>query len=210
MTQAGFKGLLQGAADGDEQAWRAVVGIVQPYLVRRTTRLLGPESLNNSFNDLLQDVWARAFRKIDSFKGGSDDEQTCKMFCKWMARLLDRVYRNRERGKKTVRRRPPRPLIPLDVGAANGSTVNQKEQPAAHDTSVSKRLREEERQRLVRQALATLELPARQIVEYRLLSDKPMSFREIAEKIGLPEWRVREVFHASLTRLRPHLQSMRE
>lgn len=210
MTQTGFTSLLQRTAQGDQRAWRAVVDIVQPYLVRRVIRLLGPESRNNSFNDLLQDVWTRAFRKLDSYKGGDDDEQTCKKFCKWMARILDRVHQNRLRHKGTVGRRPPRPLVPLNNSASDESTLNQAGQPAAQDTSVSKRLREEERQRRIRQALETLEQPARDIVECRLLIDKPMSFREIAAKLNLSTDKVRAVFHASLSRLRPHLQAVRD
>lgn len=210
MIPHGFKGQLQRAAQGDQDAWRGVLAIVQPYLVRRATRTIGRESHNNSFNDLLQDVWKRAHQKIGSFKGGQDDEQTCKMFCKWMGRLLDRVHRNRERHKGTKRRRPDRPMVPLNHAAADDSTVNQPGEPTAEDTSVSERLRHEERQRLIRQALDTLGSPGREIVEYHLLGDRPMSFREIAEKLNLTQDRVRAVFHATLNQLRPHLQTVRD
>jgi RNA polymerase sigma factor (sigma-70 family) len=211
MIPINFGSLLQSARKGNQQAWREVVGIVQPYLVRRATRLLGPESQANSFNDLLQDTWGRGFLKINSFKGGADDEETRKKFCIWMGRILERTHSNRLRRGGTRKRKPLRPLQRLETDRAGNSTIKPgKNQPTAPDTSVSKRLKHEDRQRLVREALDTLEPTTRAIVECHLLIDKPMSFREIAEKFGLTIDQVRSRFHASLSRLGPRLRATHE
>jgi RNA polymerase sigma factor (sigma-70 family) len=207
MSPVGFKSLLERAIRGDQDAWRAVIESVQPILVRRAIRLLGPNALNNSGNDLLQDAWERAYRKIGSLHLAADDDLTARKFLKWMGRLLVRVHLNRERRKQTKRRRPPLPVVSLDPAGSTTSTVTPSNgHPAAQDTSVSKRLQREERRRLVLQALDTLEPSARQVVEMRMLIDTPLTFRAIAERMNFTEWQVRQIFKSCLDRLRVHLK----
>ena len=127
--------------------------------------------------DLLQEVFVKVFKGIKHFHG----ESSLKT---WMYRIAVHEASNHRRGwLRRLRHEPfsldemgPEPVI---VGAGSGNGIKTPYQL----------LEQEERQQLVRRALASLTEPYRSAVVLREIED--LSYEEIAQILGVAEGTVK-------------------
>lgn len=120
--------------------------------------------------DLFQEVWLKAIRGIDLYRGGS--------FAAWLWRIARNAVIDRSR------RRVDMPV--LDAPAGEGETAPSFADLIPDERAVSalESMEAEERRTEVRRAVAELPDKLREVVLLRL--DADLKFREIASMTGLP------------------------
>lgn len=150
------RSLIERVKGGDRRASRELFRRHADDVYRRLTRLVGPDS---DREDLVQEVFIRAFRGLDRFRGDSS-------FSTWLYTVVVHVAY----GHLRTRRRKP-----LDLDAAVDSLPI--------DPSASPEARATERQQ-VRRALALLEkLKPKKRIAFVLRTVEGMSLQEIAEVV---------------------------
>jgi RNA polymerase sigma factor (sigma-70 family) len=189
MEWDGFHALVQRARSGDCAACDEMLARVMPQLRKQVAQVVGPEWQNNSFDDLVQKACLREFQKIQTFEGGSNDEETYWAYLSWSAELVQNVIRNHWRDKGQPIRRPPGRVASLDPHAGADSSNGLGPAVCAQDPTASKHLRDEDRDTRIAEALSALEPIDREIIRLHYFED--LSYREIAERLGLTFEKVR-------------------
>src|SRR4051794_30278933 len=109
MPTDGFRGLVQRAQTGDQQALDQLLAELRPDLERWARRYATPVQPEASVSDLVQSVCLRAWQKLDQFDVGADDEQTMAQFRAWIGRIVERLGLNTVRRRTAQRRKPTSP-----------------------------------------------------------------------------------------------------
>jgi RNA polymerase sigma factor (sigma-70 family) len=207
MNFDGFRDLVRRAQDGDRQAMDQVLAVVTPHLERAAHGCLQSAAADESARDLMQEAWLRAWQNLRQFLGGSDDEQTGKMFCTWLGEVVRTVWLNRQRAGHARKRQPDQAVLRLDAAAPGDSTAPGAAQPAAPDPTPSKNVLAKERVRLLAEALRDLAPPDRQIVQMHFFED--LTWEQIGERLGLTREQVKYRYQLTLRRLQVVLKGLR-
>ncbi|MBU0641357.1 MAG: sigma-70 family RNA polymerase sigma factor [Planctomycetes bacterium] len=185
MDQATLDELLRRAKRRDATALETLVEVYSPRVFGLLYRLTGARQ---TAEDLLQETFLRVVRTIDSYEHSGKFEA-------WLFRIAANLARDRAR---RLRRRGPTASLEAggsDVGepAKLGTAAPEEERPD------QRLLRREAEQRL-RGSLAQLSDAEREIVLLRHFSE--LSFREIADILGVPLGTALARAHRALNRLR--------
>jgi RNA polymerase sigma-70 factor (ECF subfamily) len=167
----------------DESAFRAFVDLHASSVLRICYRILG--RLDEA-EDAAQETFVLAYRARGTYRGdGAADA--------WIARIATRECWRRH-AQLTQRASRVRPLEDaLTAGVSDG------EDPATEALTA-------ERGAAVREAVARLPEPYREVVALRYFGD--LSLTAIAQLVGRPEATVRSQLHRGLGRLRLRLQKV--
>ena len=170
--------LLLAARGGDLGSLDAVVRTYGPHVLQAVRREMG-ETLRSRLEeeDLAQDVWTRALRSVDSFRGDTD-----AAFRSWLATMASNVARDHARRAKA---RGAGRDVPLD-GTADGSG-DARSAPlmgavAASGPSPSGVIRRRERSARLDAALAALSEDHRRVIE--LVRLEGLTVKDVAARMG--------------------------
>jgi RNA polymerase sigma-70 factor (ECF subfamily) len=164
---------------GDRDSFRILVEREGPAVVRACHRVLGDV---HEAEDAAQEAFVTAFRALGTWREDGP-------FGAWLTRIAVRIAIRRSQKRRTV--------IWLDP-ANPGTAMDQSSGP--DPATVSLRA---ERAADVRDALARLDEPYREVVALRFFGD--LSLGEIADQTGRPLGTVKTHLHRGLLRLRASL-----
>ena len=122
MQPDGFQIIVKRAQDGDRSAMDEVLGALQSHIEPLARQYADPTKPVESTADLLQESCLRAWNKIGSFEGGSDDEETFHMFRAWIGQIVKRLGMDAKRDQGRQRRKPDAKLLRLDQPPPGEST----------------------------------------------------------------------------------------
>ncbi len=190
---------------GDRDAFRILVEREAPALVRVCHRILGNM---HEAEDAAQETFVTAFRSLSTWRGDGP-------FGAWLARIGVRIALRQAAGRKTVTWLDPATTDGTVAGSAmrpdeaprqpggHGLTARAVALASAHDpAAIALRA---ERRASVREAVARLDEPYREIVALRFFAE--MSLAEIAAQTGRPLGTVKTHLHRGLIRLRTALDA---
>lgn len=120
--------------------------------------------------DLSQEIWIKAIRGIDGFRGGN--------FRAWLWRTARNAAIDR------LRRRIDVPSLDAPAGDGEDAGTLADEIPDENAVSAVEALEAKEAREAVRGAICSLSPPLREVVLLRV--DSGMKFKDIAELLGLP------------------------
>jgi RNA polymerase sigma factor (sigma-70 family) len=198
MPWDGVCALIDRAKAGDEDAWRRLHDLAQPFLLRQAQRRLGPGWPHRSASDLVADTWLRAWQRLADFRGGPDDAQTGALFRSWLTRIVHTVHANGVRHDRADFRAPPAGIISLDA-AGTGESADPGRDLPADDPSPGHWLRQDEEKARIAATLAKLDPCDRAVVELHIFQDWTLG--RVADHLGLTYDQVRYRLHGALDRL---------
>jgi RNA polymerase sigma-70 factor (ECF subfamily) len=178
--------LIRACLSGQSEAFGCLVLRYQDRLLHTLTCVLGSRE---DAQDVAQEALVRAFRKLDTFRGDS-------AFYSWLFRIALNAA-------VTYQRRNRQPHASLEAGRE--SSGSEPRDPRA-DAQPSHSLETEERQRLVRAALARL--PEEYRTALVLKEMEGLKYEEIAELVGCPIGTVRSRIHRAREELREKLRGL--
>jgi len=167
---------------GDDELFRILVERHKHRVFRVSAAVLGPGHEAEA-EDVAQEAFLTAFRKLDSFRGES-------AFSTWLLRLTRNLAIDRRR--RAERRRPHVSDLELARLPADGADANPEQAAAVN----------EQRERLLRQ-LARLPEPQRTAVHLHYWVGSPVA--EIAELLELTPEAVKSHLHRARQRLASEL-----
>ncbi|RMG36735.1 MAG: sigma-70 family RNA polymerase sigma factor [Planctomycetota bacterium] len=182
------RALVAQAQQGDAAAFETLVRRYYQRLYRILAVQLGNEE---DARDVVQETFLRAFRHLGTFRGDCS-------FYSWLYRIAQNAAVDSVRRRR--RRRRTRSLEDLrETAGIETSDGNPTAQP-------SHGLDTEERQRMVREAIAQLPEEFRTVLVLRELDG--LNYEQIAEAIGHPVGTVRSRLHRARAQLKELLQRM--
>lgn len=186
---AALEALIERARDGDLTAFNALVVRFQDPVYSLALRMLGSPA---AAEDATQEAFIRAWRRLDSFRGGR--------FQSWLFTIVANLSRDE------LRRRGRRPQTSLD--AARDDPDRASLDPADGGPSPEAVAEQGDLRALLESALAQLPDDWREVV---VLSDvQDMAYDEIAEITGLPLGTVKSRLSRARGRLRDIIGSIAE
>lgn len=202
----GFHDLLARAHNGDRTAIDELMARIRPWIEQMARKAVPHQQPDGSVSDLVQEAWLRAWQKFDQFQGAADEAQSVAMFHAWLARIVTRLGLNAVRDAAAQQRKPPGKLLPLNGAHADGDSLPILD-PSGSEPTPSANLREEERARLVQEAVARLADPLdRDIIRLRFFEG--LSLRQIAYRLDCNHETVRQRYHTLLGRLQQDLKGL--
>jgi RNA polymerase sigma factor (sigma-70 family) len=209
MPWHGIHELIVRAKAGDTDAWQSLHDMVCPYLISQAQRVLGPAWPQQSVSDLTQETWQRVWTKIESFRGGEDDDQTAALFRAWLCQTMTRIDSNRKRAERAQRRKLPPGTFSLDAARPDHSADGRVGfEPIADLSSVSAKLRREEDQARIEHVLSKLDDPAdRELLQLCFFEKR--SIRQIAKDRGVSPHTIGSRLKSILERLAQDLRDPR-
>lgn len=178
------------AAAGDLAAFEALVLRHQDRIYGIIHRLVGDP---DQALDLAQETFLRAWRGISGFRGHSG------VFT-WLYRIARNVVTSQARHDAAR----PRPVASLDAGGEEGRA--SRPEPCTPWRGPEEATLDEERKRLVLDAVARLPRDQKEIVVLRDLAGH--SYEEISELLEIPVGTVRSRLHRARRELRERLGGM--
>jgi RNA polymerase sigma-70 factor (ECF subfamily) len=176
--------LARALATGDEDAFRALVELETTTVLRACYRILG--RLDDA-EDATQETFVLAHRALGSYRGDGRPRA-------WLLRIATREC---WRAAASRRRHHVREA-PLDEGSAPAM-------PASDDPA--RDVLEAERRADVREAVAALPEPYREVVTLRFFGE--LSLADIATTTGRPTGTIKAQLHRGIERLRHRLGDVR-
>jgi RNA polymerase sigma-70 factor (ECF subfamily) len=180
---------LRRLRDRDERAFRDLVESHRDKVYNITFRMLGNRA---EAEDVAQEVFISVFKKIDQFNGESK-------FSTYLYRIAVNHCKNRI---KYLARRHDRDREEIDE-STHGSGVNGTI-GGPLPSSPQKALESAQMEKLMQEAIATLDDDQRIVVVLRDVED--LSIEEICEITGLPDGTVKSRLHRARLVLRKRLQ----
>ena len=179
---------------------------LRPHVEALARDYVSPASAVESASDIVQDVELRVWQRLGQFRGGANDAETFSMLRAWIAQVVRSVGLNAVKARNALRRTAPEGVARLDGGPGLEGTLGSAASPADSGPSPSTGAREREAAAAVQAALEGIaDLQGREIV--RLCFFEGLSFREIAEALGLTYDQVRHRYHAALKLLEGELRA---
>ena len=186
---AALEALIARARDGDLTAFNSLVVRFQDPVYSLALRMLGSPQ---AAEDAAQEAFIRAWRRLDSFRGGR--------FQSWLFTIVANLSRDE------LRRRGRRPQTSLD--AARDDPDRASLDPADEGPSPESIAEQGDLRTLLEQALAQLPDDWREVV---VLSDvQDLAYDEIAAITGLPLGTVKSRLSRARGRLRDIISSIAE
>ena len=181
------KQLVLQAVAGSQSAFRKLYDHYQKKISRLVGSMVGsPEDAN----DIVQEVFIRAFRSLDSFKGASS-------FYTWLYRIaLNATTDFRRKQARRFQSAPEKPLSEIEQGA--------RQLAAPVEQSPEGELYRKELAQLVRRALDTLGREHREVMVLREISG--LSYTEIAGITGVTIGTVMSRLHYARKKVAETLQ----
>lgn len=182
---AAVQSLLSRAADGDQQAWRDIIGLYGRRVFAMVKSHLRSDELAE---EITQSVFVTVAQKLPGSETGGYREQGS--FEPW----LFRITMNRVRDEARRAKRQARPTDPETIAKA---------MPASEAASAS--FEADPQHQELRNALDRLEAADREIIDMRHIGG--MSFKQIAAVLDAPIGTVLARHHRALKKLRNTLES---
>jgi len=169
-----------GASDAELiEAWRRGDEAAAAELVRRharaVARYLSAAGAGDEVEDLVQETFYRAFRKIDGFRGGAS-------FRTWVMAIGSNALKDRRRSHRR------RPVVPLEDREIAGSAD-------PHQELVTREL-------AARLQAEIAELPRMQRDVFLLRAQQGLEYEEIASTLGTTVGAARVHYHHAVQRLK--------
>jgi RNA polymerase sigma factor (sigma-70 family) len=155
---------------------------------------------------MVQEAALRAWRSLDQFRGGPDEEQTGYLLRAWLEQIAHHVGLNAVRDRHAAKRLPPEARRGLPT-AGDDSHDRLLAEPVAGGSSIAAHVVTAEAEERVQRAIAQLQDTLdRQIVLMRFRD--ALSLREISVQLGISREDARRRFHAALRQLKNVLQDL--
>ncbi len=171
--------LIEAWRDGDEAAAAA--------LVRRhatpLARFLSAAGAAEDVDDLVQETFLRAFRRIETFKGASS-------FRTWLMTIGSNIL------KDAWRRRARRPVVALEDREIVDQASDPQSEAVAEDLAA-------------RLGACVRNLPRLQRDVFLLRAQQGMQYEEIAGALGTTPGAARVHYHHAIKRLKARLKALR-
>jgi RNA polymerase sigma-70 factor (ECF subfamily) len=177
--------IVAAVLNGDRDAFRILVDRESAAVVRACHRVLGDLA---EAEDVAQEAFVIAYRSLATWRGDGP-------FGAWIARIAVRLAIRQAGRRRTVKW--VRPAVDADPDAHLNAL------PAGQGTDPEGIALRGERQRSVRDAVARLDEPYREVVALRFFAER--SLDEIATITGRPLGTVKTHLHRGLIRLRSRL-----
>jgi RNA polymerase sigma-70 factor (ECF subfamily) len=151
--------------------------------------------------DLTQETFVRALGGLSGFRRDAKIET-------WLLRIAANVWKNHLRSRKAIKRDAP--TVSLDAAREQGGEAAEAPGPAARGwgpgrpAGPQERLLEQERARMLRDAVATLPPRMRRCTLLRI--DRGLKYREIAAILKVSIDTVKTQLHQARYRLKEQLQ----
>jgi len=180
--------VVQRARAGDHAAFRVLVERYQGRAYRLALRVLRDE---DQAQDVVQDAFLKVYGSLDRFEGRSS-------FYTWLYRIVMNLCLDRKRRDRSDRE------VEWDEETAGGSLAD----PTGADLAQSGPEAEVERSELrtcVTRAIETLPEDARRAIQLREIDG--LSYKEIAEALGIPKGTVMSRLYYARRRLQEALRA---
>lgn len=170
--------LIRKALQGSEKSWVKLVKRHEAMVFNYCLRMSGNRS--DAF-DLMQDIFLAIYRRLPSWEGRGS-------FKHWLMRIAtNKLIDNHRKGERLRRL----------VDDENETAVEDYETPGLSPEGL---YREQQRNRIVLQAMSALPLEQRLIVELKFFQH--LSFAEISQQTGISENTVKSRLYAALAKLK--------
>jgi RNA polymerase sigma-70 factor (ECF subfamily) len=200
-----FKELIGKAQAGEREAMDRILEEMEPILRKVADGCHANDRADASVSDLIQEARLRAWERIGQFEGGRDDEETRAKLRAWLAQIVRRLALNAQRAGNAQKRRDPDRAQLRIRAAGSADASNAGVDPPAPIPTASAELRKDEELAAVRAALERIaDSTSREVLSLCFFDG--LSFREIAERLGISFHQVRERYHASMKTLERDLR----
>jgi RNA polymerase sigma-70 factor (ECF subfamily) len=183
--------LIQAALQGDLDAFNRLVLAYQDMVYTQAYRMMGEQE---AAEDASQDAFISAYRKLDSYRGGS--------FKAWLLRIVTNVCYDELRRRK---RRPTTPLEPLDSDNEEIESPRWLSDPGESPEESAER---SELARALQRCLDGLPPEFRAVVA--LVDVQGLDYTEAALAVGAPLGTVKSRLARARTRMRDCLKGVWE
>lgn len=200
MESEGFQNLVRQAQAGDRAAMDLVLETLRPHLEYMARPYADSARPMESTADLLQEACLRAWRKIELFQTGEDDEESFRLFRAWIGQIVRRLSLTAQRDRERQRRIPARKLVSLEQKRPGQTTSSGGIQVPSDDPSPTAQVRTDEGVRLVREALAKIpDETEAEILRLRFVEE--VSLLEISRRLGMTYKKVLHRYDSALGHL---------
>jgi RNA polymerase sigma-70 factor (ECF subfamily) len=179
------RAIVAAILDGDRDAFRILVDRESAAIVRACHRVLGDLA---EAEDVAQEAFVIAYRSLATWRADGP-------FGAWLSRIAIRLAVRQASKRKTVAWARP--------GDGEDHDARLQAVPAGRGTDPEGLVLRGERQRTIRDAVARLDEPYREVVALRFFAER--SLEEIAAITGRPLGTVKTHLHRGLIRLRGRL-----
>jgi RNA polymerase sigma-70 factor (ECF subfamily) len=183
--------LIQDALKGDLDAFNRLVLAYQDIVYSQAYRMMGEQE---AAEDAAQDAFISAYRKLDSYRGGS--------FKAWLLRIVTNICYDELRRRK---RRPTTPLEPVDNDNEEIESPRWMSDPGETPEEHAERM---EVARALQACLQDLPDEFRAVVA--LVDIQGMDYTEAAQAVGTPLGTVKSRLARARMRMRDCLQGVWE
>jgi len=183
--------LIAAARQGDLDSFNHLVLAYQELIFNQAYRVMGE---SNAADDATQDAFIAAYRKLNTYRGGS--------FRAWLLRIVTNICYDELRRRK---RHPTTHLEPLDDSGEEIESPNWIADPTESPEETAER---SELGRAIQRCIDDLPPDFRVVVT--LVDIQGLDYAEVAEVVGKPLGTVKSRLARARTRLRQCLQGFRE
>lgn len=187
-SDAGDGALVRKFRDGDESALRALFDRVEPRLRSRIDARLSPDLRRKlSVDDLLQEVYLTAYRRLDDFEDRGEGA-----FEAWVSRIAALKLREEiRRWRGTARRGAAKEVT---RGARPDTDFFPVKDASPSQVAAGRELRDRVR-------LALRELPENYREILRLVQIEHLALRDAGERMGISREAAKKLYGRALSRL---------